>query len=240
MAVKAARKTEGIDAMETEMPYRSARAGAEPGCYDWSGHWIPRRRHTFRDHLGVVVLTLAAVVHWSGDVVFAQGRTGARVARSAAPSEVTNATLPRAVGDMRAAMLQAVASGRLDELKALVELNEIAPDFGTGTRGDPIAIWRAQSGDGTGRDVLEALGRVLASRPALEPLGPDIENNKLYVWPYLAVHRVDVPLSAEEVADAAVVGTPAEVAALKAGQPWLGWRVTISPEGVWHAFYRGN
>ena len=140
---------------------------------------------------------------------------------------------------MRDAILAAVQSGRLEDLKAAVELNEMRPDLGDEAGGDVIAIWRAQSKDGSGRDVLEGLGKILALQPALEPLGPDIENNAIYVWPYLAQRIAgNGSLTAAEEAELASLVTPEELAAAKAAKRWIGWRLVIGADGVWHSFRR--
>ena len=140
---------------------------------------------------------------------------------------------------MRDAILAAVQSGRLEDLKAAVELNEMRPDLGDEAGGDVIAIWRAQSKDGSGRDVLEGLGKILALQPALEPLGPDIENNAIYVWPYLAQRIAgNGSLTAAEEAELASLVTPEELAAAKAAKRWIGWRLAIGADGVWHSFRR--
>ena len=152
---------------------------------------------------------------------------------------MSNETLPVAVAQMRDALLGAVQSGRLDDLKAALELNEMKPDLGEEDASDAIAVWRRQSKDGSGRDILEALGRSLALPPALEPLGPNIENNGVYVWPYLAARDMSRLTPAEE-ADLATLAAPQEAAALKAGRRWTGWRVVIGADGVWHAFRREN
>lgn len=150
---------------------------------------------------------------------------------------MSNDALPVPVAQMREALLGAVQSGRLDDLKAALELNEMRPDLGDDAGSDPIVVWQRQSKDGSGRDILEALGRSLALPPALEPLGPDIENNGVYVWPYLAVRDMTNLTLAEE-ADLTALAAPQEAATLKAGKRWTGWLVVIGADGVWHTFRR--
>src|ERR1700680_2875215 len=92
--------------------------------------------------------------------------------------------LPSPVQDMREAILSAVKSGRIEELRHAWELNELKPDLGVASVGDPVAYWRQISGDGEGREILAALAEILDTGYVVLPLGPDLENNRLYVWPY--------------------------------------------------------
>ena len=91
---------------------------------------------------------------------------------------------------MREAILGAVRSGRIEELRHAWELNELKPDLGVASVSDPIAHWKQISGDGEGREILAALAEILEAGYVVLPLGPDLENNRLYVWPYFA----EVPL----------------------------------------------
>ena len=149
----------------------------------------------------------------------------------------TNETLPRAAAGMREAILAAVRSGDLADLKTALELNEMRPDIADEPVDDPIAHWRKISKDGAGKEILEALGIILDMKPASVPLGRDIENNAIYVWPYLA-ERDFTTLSNEEAADLAKLASPEEVVAMKAAKRWIGWRLTIGADGVWHSFRR--
>src|SRR5262249_31355558 len=91
--------------------------------------------------------------------------------------------LPPPVEEMREAMLSAVRSGRIEDLRYAWELNELKPDLGLASS-DPIAHWKQISGDGEGREILAALAQILDAGYVVLPLGADIENNRLYVWPY--------------------------------------------------------
>ena len=181
----------------------------------------------------ILVVSVAIVVHRASSPDFVL----AREAPAVRAGKLSNETLPRAVAGMRDAILVAVQSGRLEDMLAAVELNEIRPDLGDGDAHDPVALWRTQSKDGSGRDLLEAVGKILAMPPAREPLGPDIENNAIYVWPYLAV-RAASALTPSEEADLATLTTVEEAAAIKAGRRWIGWRIAIGADGVWHALRR--
>ena len=102
---------------------------------------------------------------------------------------------------MREAILGAVKSGRIEELRHAWELNELKPDLGVPlpAGGDPIAHWKQISGDGEGREILAALGEILDAGYVVLPLGRDLENNRIYVWPYFAEVALDKLTPSQEV-----------------------------------------
>jgi hypothetical protein len=150
---------------------------------------------------------------------------------------LTNARLPRGVSEMRETILMAVRSGKIEELKTAIELNEMRPDVSDRPVDDIIAYWRQASKTGDGRDVLDALGTILEQPPAVLPLGRDIENNAIYVWPALA-ERDLAQLTPVEDAELAKFMSPDEVAAMKAAKRWTWWRIAIGADGTWHSFRR--
>ena len=92
---------------------------------------------------------------------------------------------------MRQALLEAARSGRIEELRVPLEWNELNPDV-AGTAGeDPIAHLKKISGDGEGVEILAVLANILPMRPAEVRQGKDIENNVVFVWPYLAEAKLD-------------------------------------------------
>lgn len=138
---------------------------------------------------------------------------------------------------MRQAILDAVRSERIEDLRIAVELNELKPDFGAEPGEDPLAALKRLSGDDTGKAVLGVLGRLLETPPAVQPLGRDLENNRLYVWPALAEKSVQSWSEAEFTA-AANLAAPDEVARMKNAGRYIGWRLVIAADGTWHAFKR--
>jgi hypothetical protein len=92
---------------------------------------------------------------------------------------------------MREAILSAVKTGKIDELLHAYAMNELKPDLGVQPMPDPIAHWRQISGDGEGREILAALAEILEAGYVALPLGRDLENNRVYIWPYFA----EVPLA---------------------------------------------
>lgn len=146
--------------------------------------------------------------------------------------------MPAPVADMREAILEAVRSGRLDDLRHAVELNEVRPIVGDGAEPDVVKALRAASGDGEGRDILEAIGRVLAATWVAVPLGADIENNRVYVWPRLAETGVK-QLSPGDTAELEAIMPidDARRAMIEKGA-YDHWRIGIGADGTWHFLRR--
>jgi hypothetical protein len=145
--------------------------------------------------------------------------------------------LPPPVQDMREAILSAVKSGRIEELRHAWELNELKPDLGVASVGDPVAYWRQISGDGEGREILAALAEILDTGYVVLPLGPDLENNRLYVWPYFAELPPDKLSPAQEVELLRLV-SPAAVKDMRSAGKYTHWRIVIGADGTWHSFRR--
>jgi hypothetical protein len=146
--------------------------------------------------------------------------------------------LPGPVMDMREAILSAVRSGRIEELRHAWELNELKPDLGVASVGDPVTHWKQISGDGEGREILAALAEILDAGYVVLPLGPDLENNRLYVWPYFAEVPLDKLSPAQEVELLRLV-SPAAVKEMRSSGKYTHWRIVIGADGTWHSFRRG-
>ena len=147
--------------------------------------------------------------------------------------------LPPAVVELREAMLAAIESGRIEELRHALDLSQIRPDTGAPPNTDPIAHWKSASGDTQGREVLAALSLILDTGYVAVRRGSDIENNQLYVWPYFA----EVPLSQltprQEVELLRLV--PAGVAReMKEKDKYTHWRLVVGADGTWHRFRKGD
>ena len=146
--------------------------------------------------------------------------------------------LPGPVQDMREAILSAVRSGRIEELRHAWELNELKPDLGAASVGDPVAHWRQISGDGEGREILAALAEILDAGYVVLPLGRDLENNRLYVWPYFAEVPLDKLSPAQEVELLRLV-SPTALKDMRSAGKYTHWRIVIGADGTWHSFRRG-
>lgn len=147
--------------------------------------------------------------------------------------------LPVPVQDMREAILAAVRLGRIEELRHAWELNELKPDLGVPLAGgDPIAHWKQLSGDGEGREILAVLGEILEAGYVTLPLGRDLENNRIYVWPYFAEVALDKLSPAQEVELLRLV-SPAALAEMRQAGKYTHWRIAIGADGTWHSFRKG-
>jgi hypothetical protein len=143
--------------------------------------------------------------------------------------------LPQPVAEMREGILAAARSGRIEELKIPLDWNELKPEIAATNVDDPIAYWKKLSGDGEGREILAVLANILEMRPAELPLGKDLENSIIYVWPYLAEAKLDQLTPAEEV-DLLRLVSPEKAKAMRAAKKWTWWRLAIGADGTWHSF----
>ncbi len=204
-------------------------------------------RRTFRV-VGLFLLAQCTLVHCLGWVSpalsqAAKPKSGSPKKQQPAPAptpEVRYGTegLPAPVEDMREAILGAVRSGRIEELRHAWELNELKPDLGVASVGDPVAHWKEISGDGEGREVLAALAQILDAGYVVLPLGPDVENNRLYVWPYFAEVPLDKLSPGQEVELLRLV-PPATAKDMRSAGKYSHWRIIIGADGTWHTFRRG-
>jgi hypothetical protein len=188
-----------------------------------------------------LVVTLICVVHGLGGLqpLAAEPRLkGDRTAQtSSAPTLKRSpiADLPIPVQEMRDAILIAVASGDIEELRLPIEWNELRPEFGIPRDKDPIKYWRKSSKDGSGREILAILGNLLADAPARLPIGPDLENNDVFVWPYLSELPPNKLSPSQEVELFRIV-PPEEAAKMRTGKKWTWYRLAIAADGTWHIF----
>ena len=147
--------------------------------------------------------------------------------------------LPAPVEEMRQAILAAAHSGNIDDLRVPLDWNELKPEVAAAASEDPIAYWKKTSGDGNGREILAVLAEILSMNAAELPFGKDLENNIIYVWPYLAEVRA-------RQADAVARGRPhsprgrAEAKRMQAKKKWTWWRLTIGADGTWHSFKKAE
>jgi hypothetical protein len=195
--------------------------------------------------LGSFVLVLLTVVYCPDGAmpVLAQAAKGKsdstkkQQARSAPDLEVNYgaAKLPAPVAEMREAILAAVRSGKIDELRHAYELNELKPELGPESVSDPVAHWRKISADGEGLEVLAALAEILDAGYVAVPLGRDLENNRIYVWPYFAEVPLQKLTPAQQVELLRLVPPAAAKEMLQTGK-YTHWRLAIGADGTWHHF----
>lgn len=151
------------------------------------------------------------------------------------PRRVDLDELPIPVQEMRDAILAAVESGDIDELRLAIDWNELRPAFQLPRDEDPIEFWRRTSKDGKGGEVLQILGKLLEAGPASLPIGRDFENNAVYVWPYLSEVSAG-SLNAAEKTELFDLMPKEEVEEFAKSGKWPWYRLAIGADGTWHIF----
>ena len=145
--------------------------------------------------------------------------------------------LPAPVREMREAILAAARSGDIKELLIPIQWNELPPDFGAIKGRDPTDAFKAASVDGQGREILAALASIMTLPCAVVREGRDIENNRVFVWPYLAKLALGALTPEQEVDLLRLIPRETYAAAKKSGA-YTHWYVAIGADGTWHAFRR--
>lgn len=148
------------------------------------------------------------------------------------PKVLYDATdLPEPVQRILREMILAAQTGNIAKMQLVLESNELKPMVAAEHVPDPIAYWKKQSVDGSGRDVLAAMLNVLDSGFVLS--GKD--HSAMYVWPYFTEADITKLTPAQEVELYRVV-PPKRAAAMKKKGKYDYYRIGISPSGVWHYF----
>jgi hypothetical protein len=193
----------------------------------------------------LVVMSVAALVHWGapeGSAKKAQNKAASEKpagekAGANPPSVVSADALPLPVVEMRDAILAAVRTGSIEDLKPALQWNEMPPVISSGQVDDPIGYWKSLSGDGQGRDILAMIDSLFAAGHTMLPVGRDVENSRMFVWPRFA--EMDLSkLKPEDEVQLYRLATPAEVRAMIAKKRWTGYRLVIGAEGIWHSFQK--
>jgi hypothetical protein len=199
-----------------------------------------RSRRTLLLLVLVLVLVLAGLVYGVAGTSAVQAGGKPRQAAPKSPqkpvAEVTNDTLSPAVQEMREAIQTAAMTGRIEELRTPIELNELKPETGAPAGVDLVAYWKSLSPEGEGREIMAAMVTLLDTAPATLPLGTDIENNRLFIWPGFATRPLSALTAAEEIE--LVRLAPADAAAMKNAGRYTGWRLAIGADGTWHSFQK--
>ena len=162
-------------------------------------------------------------------------------AKAAKPAKSANTTtigrdpakLPEPVAEMRDAILAAVHSGKIEELIVPIQWNELKPDFGDVDADKPIAGWKKLSVDGNGAEILAILHRLLNSPYAVIRQGSDIENNKIFVWPYHAEMPLQKLTPRQQTELLTIIPASAFKKMTEDGK-YNYWRISIGADGTWH------
>jgi len=147
--------------------------------------------------------------------------------------------LPPPVAEIREAILAAVSSGRIEELRHALDWNELKPEIADHPVNDAIAYWRQISADGEGREILAVLGAILNQPHAVLPVGRDLENNHLYVWPRFAETPPDKLTTDDKAAMQQLIPSPV-LDEMQRSKRYLFWRVAIGADGTWHSFIKAK
>jgi hypothetical protein len=139
--------------------------------------------------------------------------------------------LPDSVQRMLRQIILAAQTGEISEMRPVLESNELKPMVAAAHVDDPIAYWKEQSVDGTGRDVLGAMLNILSSGFVLSGKGHDA----IYVWPSFAEADLTKLTPSQQVELYRIVPPNQAKAMLKKGTYGY-YKLGISPSGVWHYF----
>lgn len=141
--------------------------------------------------------------------------------------------LPEAVKRTRRAILDAAATGDIEALRPVLEMNEVPPSLSTELAiGDPIDFLKSTSGDPDGREILAILADLLEAGWVLKDAGTPQE---MYVWPYFAEIPID-RLTPPQMVGLYRILTAADVDEMRAYDAWLFFKIGIGPDGTWHYF----
>lgn len=161
------------------------------------------------------------------------------VSRPRAEDPGNGPKLPAQVADLRDVLLTAARSGKVEELRAAFDVSGAVPDMDISPRSDPIKVLKDRSEDPEARDTLAAIVEILEMPPAALPLGNDIENNLVYIWPYLAERPLN-ELTPPEQVDLYRLVSPALAAEMRGKKHWLWWRIVIAADGTWTTFKKDH
>jgi hypothetical protein len=146
------------------------------------------------------------------------------------------ASLPEPVQEMVLAIGEAIRTGDMQALKTAIEMNEMPPVIGDSGSADQIGFLKSLSADGEGAETLARLSLILDSGYAhVDPGGKE----ESFVWPYLAAVDFKTLTPADRVRLHRLAPGAAAVEMEKAGK-YTGWRLGISPTGVWHFLDTGT
>ena len=87
------------------------------------------------------------------------------------------------------------------------------------------------------RDTGIAFGQILDAGYVVLPTGRDLENNRIYVWPYFAELPLVHLTPPQEVELLRLMGAAAAGEAKTKGR-YSSWRIAIGADGVWHSFHK--
>lgn len=147
-----------------------------------------------------------------------------------------DAELPAPVKRTRDALIEAARSGDVEELRPVLEMNEVMPTLSFGDITDPIEHLKKTSGDGEGREVLAILVEVLEAGWVHMDKGKPQE---MYIWPYFAQYPLD-KLTGAQLVELFEVVTAYDYNEMQTYGAYIFYRVGIGPDGTLHYFVAGD
>ena len=148
---------------------------------------------------------------------------------------------PEPVEEMREAILAAARSGHIEELRRAARLERAeARTSAPSRRGSRSPTGRRPPATARAARCWPRSPISSRCRHASVPLGKDLENNLIYVWPYLAEAELD-KLTPAAGGRSVAPRQPAEAAkAMREKKKWTWWRLTIGADGTWHSLPQGR
>lgn len=140
---------------------------------------------------------------------------------------------PKLVQRILKMIILAAETGDIEEMRAVLESNELKPMVAAKHIDDPIAYWQEQSVDGTGRDILATMLNMLSSGFVLTGEGLDA----MYVWPYFAEADL-TKLTPRQQVELYRLVPPKQAKAMMASGKYTGYRLGVAPNGIWHYFLK--
>lgn len=144
--------------------------------------------------------------------------------------------LPDPVRRTRERIVEAASTGDIDQMRVVLEMNELPPTVSFGGPVDAIEHWKSVSGDDEGREILAILTEILdAGYVHLDPGEPQ----EMYVWPYFYARPFDALTPAQEVELYRII-TPEDRRSMEQFGSYVFYRLGIGPDGTWHFFVAGD
>jgi hypothetical protein len=141
--------------------------------------------------------------------------------------------LPAPVADTRQALIDAAATGDLENLRPLLPDDGFSFSFGASE--DPIAYWRRRQAEG--EDILGLIQRLLELSHT--EVGAGTQGPTMYVWPFAFDRPYESLSSAELVMLEEAIG-PEGMASYEESGQYLHYRIGIEADGTWRYLIAGD
>lgn len=145
--------------------------------------------------------------------------------------------LPDAVRQTRQNLLDAAASGDINNLRPFIGVGEQATNLSLGgIEGDPIDYLKSVSGDDAGIEILAILSEILGAGYVHTDAGTEDE---LYVWPYFFTYPLE-KLTPQQRVELFKILTAGDVQDSEEFGSYIFFRAGIRPDGTWSFFLAGD